>query len=126
MVRRIKLMPDYEADPVWSDDPDDPGCGCMIELEELPISAELRDRLRRWADAYELNDDWMGVKPADSPWTPQFAAEFEAEGRQLWLLLRAELGPTWRVAYFSEERMKKFDMPEELAAAERTPEQLAP
>jgi hypothetical protein len=101
-TKKIKLMADYSADPIWNNDRDDPDCGVMMELDELPVSCETQVRLRRWADMYELNDDWMGERPADSPWTPEFAAKFEAEGRTLWTLLREELGPEWEVSYFSE------------------------
>ncbi|MEO7448689.1 MAG: hypothetical protein ABI336_10495 [Humibacillus sp.] len=50
----VWALPDYGADPVWSDT-------AMVDLGTLPISDVLCRRLRQWAREWE---DLMGVREA--------------------------------------------------------------
>ena len=100
----LKLVTDYHCAPLWLDSTSslwrDTDWVGPIEPEELPLSRELRAALRAWAATYDrtLNDDY----PPDSGFASAAEeAAFEAEGRRLWRALRAELGPSWPVAYFS-------------------------
>ncbi len=92
-VRRLRLMAEYHAHPLW--DLDRPG---DVDPAALPLSAALAARLRAWAAAYDrtLNDAY----PPDSGF-PDAAAEqaFDAEGRHLWQRVAQELGPGYAVEY---------------------------
>jgi hypothetical protein len=98
-------MPDYHCAPLWLDSTsslwrDADGVG-PVEPEELPLSQELRAALWAWAAIYDrtLNDD----DPRESGFaSAEEETAFEAEGRRLWSAIRAELGPSWPVAYFSQ------------------------
>ncbi|MFC7546258.1 hypothetical protein [Plantactinospora sp. GCM10030261] len=95
--RRIKLMTDYTAFPLWGIADEGRWGGGMLSPAALPISAELVDRLWRWAAVYdqlpENNFQWPSA---------EVEAEFHAEGRRLHGLLRDELGPEYEVWYFDE------------------------
>ncbi len=112
LVVKIKLMADYSADPIWNDDRDDPECGVMMELDEIPICQATHDRLRRWTDSYESNPTWKS--PPNNQWPAEIALAFEKEGRALWALLREELGPGYEVSYFSERMGHAVKHPDEL------------
>lgn len=93
--RRVKLMADYGAFPLWwlnrrsggpTGDPD-----------ELPLSPELKTRLLAWAAVYDqlarTNYEW----PSDHA-----RAVFVQQGRALLADLREELGGGYELWYFDE------------------------
>lgn len=85
---RLRVFPDYCADPVWADD------GGMVDLDTLPISARLRDALRDWAREWErLLGKKFVVREKDA-----YAAWLTA-GRRLARDLERELGDGWSVDY---------------------------
>src|SRR5437660_11686755 len=91
----IKLMTDYGCFPLWGVHP----IG-NIDPCTLPISQEVGSALARWAACYDgiLNHE----DPAQSGFANQADEEaFEAEGKRLWRELQTQLGPTYRVVYFS-------------------------
>lgn len=92
-MRTIKLMADYHCWPLWGVAADDLG---DIDPADLPLSEDLRLRLRRWAAAYDatlVEDD-----PVRSGFASDAAAAaFEAEGRALGEALATELGDGYRV-----------------------------
>lgn len=92
-------MPDYECFPLWETLSDG---SRNLSPDELPISAELKQRLRAWAQRYDE------TLRRDDPASSGFASEeqehdFESEGLRLWSALRAELGALATVAYFSQK-----------------------
>ena len=90
-------MPEYGNTVLWWTDPNR---GNPIDPDALPLSGELRRSLSRWAECYDrtLNQDY----PPDSGFaTPEEEEAFEVEGRCLWRELQAQLGPEYKVAYFS-------------------------
>ena len=98
MLRRIKLMADYDCYPLWSMEPDHVG---NINPKTLSLSPETKLRLQQWAKAYDetLNRD----DPASSGFKNEDdAVAFEEEGLHLWQRLRQELAPEYEIAYFSE------------------------
>jgi hypothetical protein len=102
-VRRVRLMADYFAFPLWavaSGEPDATWSG-MLSPEALPLSASLVEKLQHWADEHdELFDsefEWPSEE-ARTAWIDR--------GRQLALQLRAELGPAYEVAYFEQEETR--------------------
>ncbi|MGH3430693.1 MAG: hypothetical protein ACRDQZ_24530 [Mycobacteriales bacterium] len=93
----ILLDADYGADPLWRRDSSRPGGSSMLPLDNLPLSPELKGRLRAWADRF---DDLMHT---DYEWpTAAEEARWIAEGRALVEPLRAELGPGYKVEYFHD------------------------
>jgi hypothetical protein len=90
----VLLMADYYADPLWHRSPAGKGA-VMISLDSLPLSAELKIRLRKWAQRFdelmETDYEW----PSDAE-----AAAWVAEGQALLEPLRHELGDEYDVTYF--------------------------
>lgn len=87
---RLRVFPDYAADPVWADTG-------MVDLDSLSISDDLVTALRAWARAWET---LMGVEAARYEIDDVAAHEtWQRQGRHLTLRLQRELGSTHRVEY---------------------------
>jgi hypothetical protein len=110
MPRQIKIMADYFCSPVWHDGPyrrdatgeiiADPKLAVgPIELDDLPVSDDLRDDLEAWADRFDATLDMddparsVGFEPPDSP------DAFIADGAALAARVQDELGTDWIVRY---------------------------
>jgi hypothetical protein len=99
-VRRIKLMADYFAFPLWavgSGDLDESWSG-MLTPDVLLLSASLVEQLQHWADQYDTLFDTEFEWPSEEArigWINQ--------GGRLAAQLRAELGPAYEVEYFEHE-----------------------
>ena len=88
IVKRLKLMADYQCHPIWDMSP---GKYRDVDPDELPISEGLKVRVRAWAAKYDetLNID----SPADSGFaTEELEEGFNEEGRVIASLLKSELG----------------------------------
>ncbi|WP_246938828.1 hypothetical protein [Bacillus pinisoli] len=48
---KLKVEGDVGADPIWCNQ-----CGCNFELDDIPLSNELKRELSNWATQY---GDWM-------------------------------------------------------------------
>lgn len=99
-MRTIKLMTDYGCFPLW-------GVGEIgnINPEHLPLTLDLKRALGVWASAYDktLNQEY----PPDSGFaSPAEEEVFEVEGRRLWRTLQEQLGPAFKVVYFSNRNNK--------------------
>jgi hypothetical protein len=99
----IRLMPDYFCHPLWWDGPGDRVGN--VDPSQLPLRAETRERLQRWAEWFEsgYNDDDPSSMEA---FTPEEEEAFDAEGRALLDLLRTELG-AYRVTYHCPGRNRR-------------------
>ncbi|MFF5078745.1 hypothetical protein ACFY36_16960 [Actinoplanes sp. NPDC000266] len=89
-ARRIRLMADHWAFPLWADDG-------MLSPGDLPLSAGLEARLERWGDRYsaELGPEFE--------WPSEEARmAFIAEGRQLHALVSRELGDLYQIIYVDD------------------------
>jgi len=100
--RRVKLMADYRAFPLWAVPDDAPGpaddlwCG-ELAPDALPLSASLVADLRGWADRHDR------LLAPGFAWPSEHAkAAFADEGRRLLARVRNELGPAYDVVYFDE------------------------
>jgi hypothetical protein len=49
----LKVEGDVDTDPIWCNQ-----CGCNIDIEEAPISDELKGELLRWVMMYGEWIDW--------------------------------------------------------------------
>ena len=85
--RRLRVMAEYSADPVWSDEGGE-------DLDDLPISLKLRRDLRAWAALY---DTLPGTKFRFQ--TRGGTRGFNDTGKRLAKQLASELGPDWVVTY---------------------------
>jgi hypothetical protein len=76
--KRIKVMADYQCDPLWALDEERYGC---FAPEMIDLSPQLAADLNAWAVAYDtsLNLD----DPANGHWTDAQYAAHAAEGRSL-------------------------------------------
>ncbi len=97
-MKRIKLLAEYGGTVIWNLDPFE---SYPMELDELPISDELRSRLRDWADEYDSSLNTEDPSSSDVLDEKQTAA-FYGKGMKLWIDLKNELGPDYKVFYFSE------------------------
>lgn len=112
MVKKIKLMTDYQCWPLWYAE----GKVGNINPEELPLDAETIARLQSWAKAYDrtLNLD----EPLDEScrFSEQELKDFEQEGISLWQKIREELGSDYEVIYHSQKLHKDVVRLEELSS----------
>ncbi|PEC20467.1 hypothetical protein COM96_19355 [Bacillus cereus] len=49
----LKVEGDVDTDPIWCNQ-----CGCNFDIEEVPISENLKDELMKWAMQYGKWIDW--------------------------------------------------------------------
>lgn len=100
-------MPDYGGTVLWSINPDRVG---PIDPKSLSLTRELKSALRAWAEAYDrtLNEEY----PPESGFANAAEEEaFEMEGRRLWQELQTELGPEYKVVYFSQRDGRLYEQP---------------
>lgn len=91
-------MADFKCFPIWEVF-DNNGVD-EVDPKGLPITEDLKLALHNWMLCYDqtLNEDY----PPDSGFaSPAEEAEFGAEGKRLWKELKEQLGPEYRVTYFS-------------------------
>lgn len=84
-MRKLVLMTDYGADPVWEN-----SSGSMVDLDRLPLTDATRMSLRRWAERWERQATAEIGNEREDPAT---WAWFDDEGRRLWEVTRRELAP---------------------------------
>ena len=111
MAKRIKLMAEYRAFPLWWND--EGKVKRNIQPHELTLSLETVSLLQKWQQRYESQMNW--ANPGESNFfAPTEVDIFEDEGVKLWLLLRQQLSPMYEVVYFSEKLQKTMTTPPEL------------
>jgi hypothetical protein len=105
--RRLLFFPDYTADPIWG--ADEAG---MVNLDDLPLSADIRARARDWtrrwerlAHAEQASDalaDGTSTQPAE-PVAQETWAALERDGRVVWQDLQAELGHSHQLGWLTDD-----------------------
>jgi hypothetical protein len=98
-------MAEYGGTVIWAKEGE---VSTPLEVAELPISGALTSAIKKWAAAYDdtLNHD----DPTASGFgSESLADEFDAEGRRIWQALRDELGPDFKISYFSEKDRQLLD-----------------
>lgn len=96
MAKTLRLLADYDCDPLW-----DPDAADYVSPSELPLSSELVSRLDRWQAQYDsllnLADPYaMGFR------TREEADAFEKEGLELARRVQKELGANYAIFYRDE------------------------
>jgi len=110
MVKRVRLMAEYNAYPLWSLETSSIG---PINPDDLPLSKETLFLLQGWSKKYQTQLNI--ADPTNSAYFNQDELiEFENEGIRLWLKLREELFAEFEVEYFSEIMQKHLKNPSEL------------
>ena len=102
MSRRLKLMADYHSFALWEPVVGDSG---NLDPETLPISNELKAALLRWPEQLDNALNWGD--PAGTAWPEGFWIRFNAEGNDLAIRLRAELGPDFEIESSPNELSKR-------------------
>jgi hypothetical protein len=100
----LKLMPDYHCFPIWKAE----GDFGNVDPDELPVADGLKAAFRDWAATYDrtLNQEY----PPDSAFASAAEREaFETEGRRLWRALQEQLGPDYKVMYFSVQDNRLYE-----------------
>jgi hypothetical protein len=111
MVKRIKLMADYNYSPLWDmDEPDN------LDPAQLPLKAETIVQLKNWANHHNSIVNWDDPDASGFPNT-QDAQAFEQEGYRLWQELQQQLKSDYQVFYFSEQQRQLLEPVSKTAAS---------
>ncbi|WP_035920488.1 hypothetical protein [Frankia sp. QA3] len=96
-ARRVKVMADYYAFPLWVSEE-----GGMPSAEELPLTDVLRDELDLWSA------DYTRVLIANGYSWPseQVQADWNERGYALAIRVARELGPSYEVVFADELRQR--------------------
>jgi hypothetical protein len=103
--RVIKLMAEYGGTVLWGVEATDIG---PINPDDLPLTRELKSALHAWSASYDrtLNQEY----PPDSGFANSAEEEaFDAEGRRLWMELQAQLGPEYKVVFYSNRESRLLE-----------------
>jgi hypothetical protein len=104
MMRKLKLMADYECYPLWEIFED----GLEnLDPKILGLSNDLYKSLARWASEYDasLNTN----EPLHSGFSSEEAEKkFESEGLMLFEGLKEQLNADWVVTYYSRKESKLY------------------
>jgi hypothetical protein len=93
----VRIMADWSADGVW----DSEGCGCSAD--SLPISDNLRQRLRDWQAMYDATEGDPGL-----PQWPNGPDKFAHVGLAIAKAVKREL-PDWTVIFHDEAEAGRSD-----------------
>lgn len=90
----LRLMADYSSSGMWDKE------GVMVDINEIPISNELKHHIQAWVAWY---DTYSNTYDEDNDKTQHYfdAEIFAAHGLQLAKMLKQEL-PSWKIIYFDE------------------------
>ncbi|ANC77622.1 hypothetical protein ABE65_012775 [Fictibacillus phosphorivorans] len=91
-IYELKLEADVDTDPVWCN-----RCGCNLELDELPISLEQKEKLRDWAVQYGEWIDWDNDKLCENGL--ELEKEHNQMGQSLSSKIQKEVGDSYRVSF---------------------------
>ena len=93
MIKMLELKPDYFCWPLWDINPG----GCYdLDRGMLPLTAELEERIERWALVYDAQ---LNMTDPQSSWwfREDQKAAFQQEGDELIKLIQEELGQNYKV-----------------------------
>ena len=88
----LKIEGDVGADPIWCN-----RCGCNLDIDDVPISDELADKLSSWVMKYGEWIDWNKDKLL--PNGIELEDEFNQMGVILTEKMKQELGDKYKVKY---------------------------
>ncbi|WP_286166219.1 hypothetical protein [Bacillus sp. E(2018)] len=91
-IYELKLEADVDTDPVWCNQ-----CGCNLDLDELPISFELKEELQNWTMQYGEWIDWANDIIRKNGMNLE--SEHNHLGQTLLAKIQRELGDTYKVRF---------------------------
>jgi hypothetical protein len=91
-IYELKLEADVDTDPVWCNQ-----CGCNLDLDELPISFELKEELQNWTMQYGEWIDWANDIIRKNGMNLE--TEHNHLGQTLLAKIQRELGDTYKVRF---------------------------
>lgn len=97
----LKVEGDVGADPIWCNQ-----CGCNIDIEDIPISNELKTELMEWVTKYGEWIDW------DIDWLIPNGIELEEnhniQGAKLTAKVKKELRGKYKIKFFSSTMARSY------------------
>ncbi|MBD7964775.1 hypothetical protein [Fictibacillus norfolkensis] len=99
-IFELKLEADVDTDPIWCNQ-----CDCNLDINELPISEELRESVMNWAMQYGKWIDWDNDTLCENDLVLE--AEHNQLGQTLSKKLQKELGEIYTVR-FSPSHLSKI------------------
>lgn len=97
-MKKLRFSPDYFCSPIWHDDGETTGEFGDVNLNDLPISPELRSRIDDWSAWFDK--DLNMSDPGNSKGMDDAEMrDFLATGRELFENLSKELGPKFLLRY---------------------------
>ncbi|AJD89587.1 hypothetical protein JMA_02700 [Jeotgalibacillus malaysiensis] len=100
-IRALKLEGDVGADPVWCHQ-----CGCNLDIEEVPISNELKQTLILWAGKYGEWIDWDKDCLIDNG--IELEERFNQAGYTLLQQLKQEIGEVYSITYSASSSARHY------------------
>ncbi|ARK32254.1 hypothetical protein [Halalkalibacter krulwichiae] len=101
LTLNLKVEGEIGADALWCE-----SCGCNLDLEELPLSKRLKNRLMNWSANYGSWYDWEndvvvqgGVK---------LEIEHNQEGIVLTEEIKNELGVIYKVVFSPSDTVSSY------------------
>jgi hypothetical protein len=89
----LKMFADYGAEsPLWDDR------GRMIQLDQLPLSDDLRRELAAWARRADWAE-WDALNAYAIGQSHEIDPDVRSDGMTLWLRTQEELGPGYLVEW---------------------------
>lgn len=99
----LKIEADVGADPIWCDE-----CGCNLELEDTPISNDLKKKLIDWAMKYGNWIDWDSDKIFSNG--IQLEEEHNRQGEILTEQTKQELGGQYRITFSPSTMGRRYNI----------------
>ena len=101
VTNSLKVEGDVGADPIWCN-----SCGCNLDIEDVPISAELAKELSNWTTKYGEWIDWDSDKLLPN------GLEMEAEFNQIGVILSEKLkqgiDDTYKIKFIPSTSAKHY------------------
>ncbi|WP_071460295.1 hypothetical protein [Bacillus massilinigeriensis] len=88
----IKVKADVGADPIWCN-----SCGCNYDIEEAPLSEDLKEELQSWIRMYGGWIDWSNDELL--PDAIRLENEHNSLGQQLTEKVKQELGVIYKIRF---------------------------
>jgi hypothetical protein len=97
----LKVEGDVGADPIWCNN-----CGCNLDIDEIPLSNQLKDELIRWALKYGEWIDW------DTDTVVENGIELENKHNEMGLKLtekvKKELGDKYVISFSLSTSARRY------------------
>nr|WP_047155484.1 hypothetical protein [Aneurinibacillus tyrosinisolvens] len=91
-THELKIEGDVGADPIWCNQ-----CGCNLDLDEIPISNELKGELMEWVINYGKWIDWDNDKLLLNG--IKLEEEHNKIGAELIVKIKEELGEKYKIRF---------------------------